>query len=555
MAEWKTPITDRTTNDVTDAKNNQANVSDNKGALNFNDLNRIENNYKYLLDRLKSEGYYINHKYRSYTETEAVVEKIDDGSSGGKITLPYLKSSGTQYIDTGFKPNNNTRVIMKYVVLSSGNRPTQALFGGRIADSNAMFEMFIINNSYFRPGYGAKNTLQITGTSDKLVLIDMNKETTTINGTSVSYSSETFQSNYSLTLFGVNDGGTVEAATMATAKLYSCQIYDNSTLIRDYIPIKDYNNVACLYDKVNEQYYYNVGTGTFEYGEEIYTQVEYLESSGTQYINTNHYITSQNLHYLCEMAYTGDNSNGVPFGGGDDHNWIMAMYSNPATFWVGSSGPLLSIPMETGVKHKFDLTANNGALTVINDGVTQTATYSGAMPNNMPINLFSQRYPSGTKQFASVRIYYFKIYDNNVLVRNYVPVKDGTGVGYLFDKVSGIPYANAGSGSFAAGEEVSADPTPKYNIQYIKTLYTDWFEQNLPWKSEMDRIRDNINNLLGEYLQGKHITPIDKGQYLDYVEANKIEDIELITENTINQMKTQYRLCNTFKCGEGRFYD
>ena len=30
----------------------------------------------------------------------------------GYKRLEYIKSSGTQYIDTGFKPNQNTRVVM-----------------------------------------------------------------------------------------------------------------------------------------------------------------------------------------------------------------------------------------------------------------------------------------------------------------------------------------------------------------------------------------------------------------------------------------------------------
>lgn len=371
MAEWKTPITDRTASDVTTAKNNQANASDNKGALNFNDLNRIENNYKYLLDRLKSEGYYINHKYRSYTETEAVVEKVDNGSTGtfeyGEETytqVEYLESSGTQYIDTGFNADGNTEIAID-VDLISGTTSYPTPFGAWNGSGEGAFGLIKLNDSTVRIYYGTAET-DVSASVMGRHTIKMTKGTVELDGELLkTISDATFSVTYPMLLLAFNDTGNV--INQITAKLYSCQIYDNNALVRDY-----------------------------------------------------------------------------------------------------------------------------------------------------------------------------------------VPVKDASGAGYLFDKVNGIPYTNAGNGSFTVGAEAITDPTPKYNIQYIKTLYTDWFEQNLPWKSEMDRIRDNINNLLGEYLQGKHITPIDKGQYLDYIEANKIEDIELTTEDTINQMKTQYRLCNTFKCGEGR---
>lgn len=45
------------------------------------------------------------------------------------------------------------------------------------------------------------------------------------------------------------------------------RIYDNGTLIRDYIPVKRVSdNAVCLYDLVNHNFVTNAGTGTFLYG-------------------------------------------------------------------------------------------------------------------------------------------------------------------------------------------------------------------------------------------------------------------------------------------------
>lgn len=56
--EFITPITDRTMEDVTFSINNQSNPNDLKGALNYNDLNRIEGNIEFICDRLNKIGYY-----------------------------------------------------------------------------------------------------------------------------------------------------------------------------------------------------------------------------------------------------------------------------------------------------------------------------------------------------------------------------------------------------------------------------------------------------------------------------------------------------------------
>ena len=54
---YESPIYDRTVEDVIYAKNNQSSVLDLKGSMNASDLNRIEDNTKYLSDVLNQCGY------------------------------------------------------------------------------------------------------------------------------------------------------------------------------------------------------------------------------------------------------------------------------------------------------------------------------------------------------------------------------------------------------------------------------------------------------------------------------------------------------------------
>lgn len=47
----------------------------------------------------------------------------------GYTPLEYIKSSGTQYINTGFNPNQNTRVVVDVKPLSVTQAKTWCIFG------------------------------------------------------------------------------------------------------------------------------------------------------------------------------------------------------------------------------------------------------------------------------------------------------------------------------------------------------------------------------------------------------------------------------------------
>lgn len=65
---WITPVFDRIVEDTESARINQGNAENNKGALNYQDLNRIEGNHKELMEWLMGSGYYLPRSYRDYKE-------------------------------------------------------------------------------------------------------------------------------------------------------------------------------------------------------------------------------------------------------------------------------------------------------------------------------------------------------------------------------------------------------------------------------------------------------------------------------------------------------
>ena len=176
--------------------------------------------------------------------------------------VEYIESSGTQYIDTGFKPNQDTRVVMDIQQTSADD--SAAFFGTRTSKTANMYVFFLVSATQFRTDFGtSKESVNVTSTLTRFV-IDKNKATTTFGEYSATNTGSNFTAPCNMTLLAVNTAGTV--GTFANAKLYSCQIYNNGTLIRDYKPALDPDGVACLYDKVNREYVYNAGTGTFATG-------------------------------------------------------------------------------------------------------------------------------------------------------------------------------------------------------------------------------------------------------------------------------------------------
>ena len=75
---WITPITDRTVEDTRFARNNQGNEQNNKGSLNYDDLNRIENNYKFLIVELRKNAVSISRVYRTEDWNEQSIPYVSD---------------------------------------------------------------------------------------------------------------------------------------------------------------------------------------------------------------------------------------------------------------------------------------------------------------------------------------------------------------------------------------------------------------------------------------------------------------------------------------------
>lgn len=173
----------------------------------------------------------------------------------------YLQGDSSAYIDTGYKPNNNTNIEVQFDKSKVGQ--IGAVFGSgqymclTLSESRGLWN-FLSNRVELRR---TDLPLEDSDNDDKItVKFDKNKvyEEGELKYT---FTDAVWQSTYNLGLFCQIRDSVLDTVAI---KIYYCKIWDNDVLIRDFIPVIDSNGVACLYDKVESKYYYNANTtGSF----------------------------------------------------------------------------------------------------------------------------------------------------------------------------------------------------------------------------------------------------------------------------------------------------
>lgn len=183
----------------------------------------------------------------------------------GYTEFAYIQGDGNQYIDANLKPTNNTRVVVDFQATNTNCH----VFGSRTSFQSSAFLFYYSTNSNY--------AVQIANTTYNLNrnnfcdglrhTVDMTASAFTYDGEILStYSVGTFSTSYNLLLFGCTNSQTSENMQ---GKIYSSQVYESGTLVRDFVPAKNSNNVVGMYDLVEGKFYGNVGSGSFIGGEAV----------------------------------------------------------------------------------------------------------------------------------------------------------------------------------------------------------------------------------------------------------------------------------------------
>lgn len=391
----------------------------------------------------------------------------------GYKRLEYIQSSGTQWIDTGVKAKNDTKVIADCEI-TYGTGWVKILGS---YEAGAFFSWWA-NASNIYAYYGAEEKRGVGATGKHILTANGNMWSDYVND--FSFSASSFTATINMYLFSVNGGGTYDNAPM---KLYSCQIYDNDTLVRDYVPCQKPDGTIGLWDDVNGVFYGNAGTGTFTAGSVLaiavdaseITKLEYIESSGTQYINSN-FKANQNTRVVINFEYiSGD----VVFGAYDTagaNGFGLQAASNKWYTYYGKSSGYSSTAVVANTRLVADINKN---VATLNGAALRTATVNSFTGAN-PLIISGLYNVSAPGFLTALKIYSCQIYDNGTLVRDYIAAKLSDGTVGLYDKLHGLLYINMGTGTFTAGPVV-ASPSIFVNIDGI-------------WKP-INNIYVNINNI------------------------------------------------------------
>jgi hypothetical protein len=194
----------------------------------------------------------------------------------------HLQSDGTAYINTGIKASSNIKVDADIKVLSTFTGDSCAIFGSRIANNNTALTLQYYKTSsgtskYWRWCFGNNgNTANHDGTMGDFHLSSISAANTMVITGAGSYTatctSSSFSNNYDIYIFGMNNGGEHGGkGALANIQVNAFKIYNGSSLVRDYIPVRK-DNVGYLYDKVSGQLFGNsASSGAFTFGNDVTT--------------------------------------------------------------------------------------------------------------------------------------------------------------------------------------------------------------------------------------------------------------------------------------------
>lgn len=175
--------------------------------------------------------------------------------------LQYIESTGTQYINTGVKPdfaNGDSVEIRVYKSDGSGN---MCLFGSRQTPAlNGFYALGQTLVSCDASGYASAPFLE-----NGFISMSVDDAYIRYGDTEIAQTKRVTCA-YQMYLFALNNGGIYSGMKFYSGmKLYDWKYYHNGVLAQHLIPVLDRSGVPCLYDTVTRTLKYNAGTGTFNY--------------------------------------------------------------------------------------------------------------------------------------------------------------------------------------------------------------------------------------------------------------------------------------------------
>lgn len=423
----------------------------------------LENASKIMIGSQEAEAIYVgsNLIWNSVVPYDAELEYLQNDSNK-QAYINTLISTTNDMIGADIEIN-----LAEYVHDKWGFGTNTYQNGDRCGMQIGCYNNLLIASIY---GQSNKYAATISYTNNKWYNIKLNclGHAVNVDGTELANSQQISNlgpSGNNILLFA--RGGNLDRVnnTKPNIKIKYCKIYRNdTTLIRDFIPVR-VGQVGYMYDKISGQLFGNNGSGNFILGPDKlpseYTELEYIETSGTQWIDTGITSTSTMVSQIkFNLLSTSSSSHVYGYRKAND-------YESYRLFFNGSTGLMYDGP-GTSTSNKRRITMNNS--------VSKDTVFEFELGNNYVKNLVTgnnigssnSKYLDGistitlsywegngsNSDVSSARWYYVKIYEDSTLILDLIPVRKD-GVGYMFDRVSKTLFTNQGTGDFILGPDKS----------------------------------------------------------------------------------------------------
>ena len=209
-----------------------------------------------------------------------------------------------------------------------------------------------------------------------------------------------------------------------------------------------------------------------------YTQVEYIQSTGTQYINLD-YTLHKEQKAIIRLEFT-DLGNQAIFGTYSG-NYIEAFglsgqskweYRDAKSGWVSSSTTAV---VDTLYDAELYYGSTSQYLKVNGTTVLESTAAHTTNVSSVPAFLLSRNSSGSQNYSAKAKLYSFKLYDGDTLVRDMVPcINDSTDKAGMYDLVNGVFYGNEGTGDFTAGSTSYITSATIMNSPRDHNIYAKW---------------------------------------------------------------------------------
>lgn len=427
--------------------------------------------------------------------------------------VEYLETDGNAYIQTTYQPGIKTKTVAVFSNVTGGTTPC-ALFGAMDTDTEETSQYWAQwsgesewMGERFLPAIGGSASGFSVSTDPEGELFTFEIGDYTVSGsretvtckvsygqTSESISLDIWDNSFVKTtaygaIFTVKNTNGVWDTIQNGLRLHSYKTYNYSSgsyvLARDYIPCyRKADNKPGLFDLVHQVFYTNASNvagseficGNAKKLPDAYQRVEYLESTGTQYIDTGVIQNSDQMAMEITFRLTSNTySNSGWLMGCWDTSKAFAINVNKnsgdaakkmvigigSAYWSTSS----AIDLNTHI-YKNDM-AN---LTAYMDNVPYTVSTFTRTINNLHIYIFFGD-ETGTGDKTIGKCYGAKIWDAGLLIHDYYPCyRKADNKPGLYDIVTNTFLINASSdpdSEFICGPAISAPQSIAYLVSKI----------------------------------------------------------------------------------------